>query len=60
MLKKSFLPDATGAKAQLYDLATDPGETKNLVLEKPKVAEEMTALLEQAKKSGRTRPAKAK
>ena len=44
------------ADAQLYDLATDPGETKNLVLEKPDLAAELKALLESSKQSGRSRP----
>ena len=56
-LQRFALPDtAPAADAQLYDLATDPGETKNLVLEKPDLAAELKALLESSKQSGRSRP----
>ena len=56
-LQRFALPDtAPAADAQLYDLATDPGETKNLVREKPDLAAELKALLESSKQSGRSRP----
>jgi arylsulfatase A len=45
-------PDAPG---QLYDLATDPGETTNLYLKKPEIVKELKALLEQSKTTGRSR-----
>ncbi|MBM3883128.1 MAG: arylsulfatase [Verrucomicrobia bacterium] len=45
-------PDAPG---QLYDLATDPGETTNLYFERPDVVKELKALLEASKASGRSR-----
>jgi arylsulfatase A-like enzyme len=46
-------PDAPG---QLYDLATDPGETKNLYHRHPEIVARLKALLEQSKKSGRSVP----
>ncbi|HPM84972.1 MAG TPA: sulfatase-like hydrolase/transferase, partial [Candidatus Anammoximicrobium sp.] len=56
-LKPFFLPDtAGGAPGQLYDLETDPGETKNLYFEQPQIVKELKALLEQSKASGRSRP----
>jgi arylsulfatase A len=47
------VPDAPG---QLYNLATDPGETKNLYSEHPEMVSELKTLLEQSKASGRSRP----
>ena len=40
-------PKPDGPKAQLYDLANDPAESKNLWGEKPAVAAELAALLDQ-------------
>jgi arylsulfatase A-like enzyme len=55
-LERFILPDtAPGAKGQLYDLTTDPGETKNLYFEKPEIVRELKDLLEQSKASGRSR-----
>lgn len=45
-------PEALG---QLYDLATDPGETKNLYLERPEIVGELKELLETSKSEGRSR-----
>lgn len=45
-----------GASAQLYDLAEDPGETKNLILEFPDRAAALRQLLEDSKAAGRSRP----
>ncbi|HRX81592.1 MAG TPA: arylsulfatase, partial [Pirellulaceae bacterium] len=42
-------------KGQLYDLATDPSESKNLYHERPEIVAELTSLLEASRKSGRTR-----
>lgn len=41
---------------QLYDLATDLGETKNLHDQHPEVVEKLTALLEKYKSEGRSTP----
>jgi len=46
-------PDAPG---QLYNLASDPGETINVYSKHPKIVAELKALLEEAKTSGRTAP----
>jgi hypothetical protein len=46
-----FVRDAPG---QLYNLATDPGETKNLYFTHPEIAKELKTLLEASKASGRT------
>ena len=46
-------PDAPG---QLYNLDSDPGETNNLYFENPEIVKELKALLEQTKRSGRSRP----
>ncbi|GEP42401.1 sulfatase family protein [Brevifollis gellanilyticus] len=42
--------------AQLYDLATDPGETTNLYSRKPEIVRELKALLDLSKTAGRSRP----
>lgn len=56
-LKPFYLPDtAPGAPGQLYNLETDPGETKNLALELPEIVTELKTLLEQSKATGRSRP----
>lgn len=41
---------------QLYDLANDPGEKKNLIAEKPSLAKELQAELEALLENGRSRP----
>ncbi len=46
---------APTAPAQLYNLDTDPGETRNLYFEQPKVVEQLKSLLSQSKLSGRSR-----
>lgn len=56
-LKPFALPEtAPGASGQLYDLAADPGETRNLDPAEPEVVNELRALLEQSRASGRSRP----
>lgn len=51
------LPDsAPGAPSQLYNLETDPGETKNLYYEHPDIAKDLKTLLGQTKRAGRSRP----
>ena len=56
-LKRFALPDAApNAPGQLYDLATDPGETNNLLSSHAGIAQDLKTLLEASKKSGRSRP----
>jgi arylsulfatase A-like enzyme len=56
-LKPFILPDtAPGAPGQLYNLETDPGETKNLYFDQPQIVKELKSLLDQSKASGRSRP----
>jgi arylsulfatase A-like enzyme len=53
-LQKYALPETVaGAKEQLYDLASDPGETKNLIEEQAGMAAELRALLGQVSGQGR-------
>ncbi len=57
MLKEYRLPNnAPDAPGQLYNLDFDPGETTNLMLQRPEIASNLQALLEQTLKSGRSRP----
>jgi len=56
-LQKYALPDAAPeTPGQLYDLATDPGETTNLVAEKSEIAHSLREQLEKFKSTGRSRP----
>lgn len=56
-LKPFALPETdTDAPGQLYDLANDPGETRNLYSSEPGIVNELRALLEQTRISGRSRP----
>lgn len=56
-LKPFALPEAAPeAPGQLYDLANDPGETRNLYSSEPEVVNELRALLERSRGSGRSRP----
>lgn len=50
---KDTAPDAPG---QLYNLETDPGETKNLYFEHPEIVKELKSKLEEYKQSGRSAP----
>jgi arylsulfatase A-like enzyme len=45
-----------GPAEQLYNLAEDLGETRNLAAEKPDLARELAGLLKKAREAGRTRP----
>ena len=47
---------ADAPKAQLYDLSTDPYQAKNLYRERPEVAAQMRALLDEYCTSPRTAP----
>jgi len=42
--------------AELYNLADDIGETKNLAAQHPEIVKEMTALLQQVREKGKSRP----
>jgi len=44
-----------GPAGQLYDLASDPKETRNLWAEHPEVVERLTALLDKYRRAGRSR-----
>ena len=37
----------TGSEYELYDLGSDPGETRNLVAERPQVVEELRRVLKE-------------
>ena len=55
-LQRFALPDAAPtAPGQLYNLDTDPGETKNLHAAHPEIVKELKALIEESKSSGRSR-----
>jgi arylsulfatase A-like enzyme len=54
-LKRFALAEAEPeAPGQLYDLASDPGETTNLYFKRPEIAAELKALLEKTKSEGRS------
>ncbi|MEM1224193.1 MAG: arylsulfatase [Planctomycetota bacterium] len=56
-LREFFLPDtAPNAEGQLYDLASDPGETNNLSALEPDIAARLRAQLTLSLESGRSRP----
>ncbi|MGL6074703.1 MAG: sulfatase family protein [Fimbriiglobus sp.] len=53
-MKAFALPDtAPTAPGQLYNVDTDPGETKNLYFQEPEVVKKLQALLAASKKNGR-------
>lgn len=55
-LRPFVIPDTDPeAKGQLYDLATDPGETKNLYSKHPEIVRELKNKLEEFKRTGRSR-----
>ncbi len=49
-------PQPDGPQGQLYDLNTDPKETKNLWLQRPDIVNRLTALLNDYKTKGRSAP----
>ncbi len=56
-LKKYALPEtAPDASGQLFNLATDPGETTNLFFTEAEKRKELQELLEELKSSGRSAP----
>ena len=56
-MKPYALPELDpDAPAQLYNLATDPGETTNLYSVHPRIAARLKGLLEETKTRGRSRP----
>jgi arylsulfatase A-like enzyme len=56
-MKKYAIPEtAADAPGQLYNLATDPGETTNLYYKEAEKRRELEALLQQLKSSGRSAP----
>jgi len=48
-----------GPQGQLYNLADDPGEQKNMYAKHPEVVRRLTGLLEQYRREGRSRPISA-
>ena len=58
-LKPYALPDtAPEAPGQLYDLAADPGETRNLYFKHPEIVKELKEKLDHYTTSGRSAPAR--
>ena len=56
-MKKYIVPEkAPQAPGQLYNLNSDPGETKNLYYKNPEIVKELKEKLEQFKESGRSAP----
>jgi arylsulfatase A-like enzyme len=53
-MRPFHIPDS--APVALYNLDTDPGETKNLYAGRPDIVRDLKALLEQSKASGRSTP----
>ena len=57
MLIEYRLPElAPDAPGQLYNLETDPGETKNLSHKHPEIVEELQGLLDNTMATGRSAP----
>ena len=49
-------PSPGGPKGQLYNLADDPGETRDLYQDRPEIVDRLSALLDSYRKDGRSRP----
>lgn len=59
-MQRFALPDtAPEAPGQLYNLATDPGETTNLYFKEPETVKKLKALLDATKAAGRSAPRRA-
>jgi len=43
-------------EGQLYNVGSDPGETRDVAAEQPNKVKEMSALLERIRQAGRSRP----
>jgi len=54
---RKIVPASGEPEGELYDLDSDPTESRNLYASQPKVVAELTALLDNYKTSGRSRPA---
>jgi len=50
-------PQAAAQRPELYNLADDIGETKNLAAQHPDQVKRLTELLRQVRESGHSRPA---
>ncbi len=48
-------PEPGGPRGQLYNLADDPGETRDLYLEEPEIVARLSARLEEIRRADRTR-----
>jgi len=48
--------NGAGGGAQLYNLADDIGETRNVAAEHPEIVKELSALLDDVRRKGRSRP----
>lgn len=59
MQRFAFPDTAPDAPGQLYNLATDPGETTNLYFKEPEMAKQLKALLDASKAAGRSAPRRA-
>ena len=56
LLKEWHQPDLENATVQLYDLKSDPQESKNLCFEEPEITAKLQTLLQQSLDSGRSTP----
>lgn len=53
---RSYQPKPGEPEGELYHILADPAEKNNLFLQRPDIARQMKALLEQYKREGRSRP----
>jgi arylsulfatase A-like enzyme len=53
---EAYAADPAAPPGQLYNLADDLAETRNLYVERPEIVARLTALLEKTKRDGRSRP----